>query len=910
MQPSIAPSAQDPGPRIGVPATEDLFDLIHDLDVIVWELDVETRQFTFVSGGAEEILGYPIEQWYTERDFWPVRIVHHEDREWAAEYCRAETEHGRDHRFEYRALHANGHVVWLRNIVRVGRSRAGRRQLRGVMIDISEQKQAESALQQNEKRVRTLIENISDIVAIVDAGGRFRYASPSMLRVLGYSEEEVHGECVFDLIHPEDREFVGRRIESRLRGDPDPEGVSEARFRHRSGGWRHLQLRGRRHEFEGIGTAIVVAARDVTEQKKSDDELRRQRAYFARLFEFAPEAIVLMDEGHRVLRVNQEFCRTFGFASSDAVGALIDTLIVPPDLRDEAWSMSRRAARGERVGTETVRRRKDGTDIPVSILAVPVPTEDGVTELYGIYRDLSDRKRVEQALRESEAHLRSLLQGVRAIVWECDALTWEFTYISQGVEEILGYPVEQWYTDPSLWIRTIHSDDRERVVEQCRSAMEAGRDRTFEYRSVASDGRVVWLRDIVHPVIDEAGDGVCLRGVMLDITEAKELEEKLWQAQKMEAVGRLAGGVAHDFNNVLTAIQGHVQLLADGLAEDDPLREDAEEIAVSVERAAALTRQLLAFSRKQILKPEPVDLNTIVTGMAKMLRRVVGEEIRLETSLATDLGHVLVDPSQIERVLLNLVLNARDAMPDGGDLAIETRNVIAGSECAELGPVERPEGHVLLSVRDTGKGIPVAVRERIFEPFFTTKQPGQGTGLGLSTAYGIVKQSGGHITVRTDTSAGTTFDVYLRRIESSKVLPHAPAGEIEDQIATGGETVLVVEDEPAVRSLIGRVLRKHGYVVIEAENGRVAAALIESNGRIDLVLTDVVMPEMGGRELAERIRRLRPDLPLVFMSGYTEDELVRRGVADGQTTLVEKPFSPATLTRKIREAIDRSGVRR
>lgn len=893
------------------PRGEDLLHLLHDLDAIVWEMDLDSCRFTFVSRRAEEILGYPLERWRTEVGFWQERVVHPLDREWAVEFCRQETEVGRDHRFEYRALAANGRVVWLRDLVSVVKGADGRKRLRGVMIDITEQKGAEETLRHNEQRFRSLIESISDIVAIVDVSGRLRYTSPALSRVLGHSSSELRGSSLFELIHPDDGGYLSERLAARFRADPERESVSEARFRHIDGSWRTLQLRGRCHDLEDVGTVAVVLATDVTERKRANEELQRQRRYFARLFDHAPEAIALMDHEHRILRVNREFCHLFEYSSDEAVGASVEELIVPAQLRDESAAMMRLAGSGERVGLETVRRTKDGREIPVSIVAVPVEVEDGIVELYGIYRDLTERKRVEQALHRSEAHLRNLLHGIRAVVWECQTDSWEFTYISQGVEEILGYPVESWYDDPDLWVRTIHPEDRGRVVEQCRGGVDAGRDSTFEYRAIARDGNVVWLRDIVHVVVGEGNRATRLRGVILDITEEKRLEEQLWQAQKMEAVGRLAGGVAHDFNNVLTAIQGHVQLLADEIPPGDPLLEDVDRIGESAERAAGLTRQLLAFGRKQVLKPEPVDLNRVVSRMEKMLQRVVGEGIQLDCELNPGFGNVLVDPAQIEQVLLNLVLNGRDAMPHGGRLTIATWAAVGQSSSA---PDGGRAGGALLEVRDTGTGMIPEVQERIFEPFFTTKESGKGTGLGLSTVYGIVSQSGGSITVSSELGKGTTFQVRLPCSGPESGPPEASVPEPEPvrkphappPPASG--TVLVVEDERAVRLLVSRVLVKQGYHVLEAQDGNDAIQRVESySGPIDLVLTDVVMPGMGGRELAERLRTMRPEIPLLFMSGHTEDELFRRGVADGKASLLAKPFSPASLARRVEQAIGGAG---
>jgi CheY-like chemotaxis protein len=371
----------------------------------------------------------------------------------------------------------------------------------------------------------------------------------------------------------------------------------------------------------------------------------------------------------------------------------------------------------------------------------------------------------------------------------------------------------------------------------------------------------------------------------------------------MEAVGRLAGGVAHDFNNLLTVIAGYSTLTLNELRHDDPLRTNVEEIRAASDRAAALTRQLLAFSRRQILQPRELDLNAVIRNMERMLRRIIGEDIAFRSMLAPELGHIRADPGQIEQVVMNLVVNARDAMPQGGALTIATKHVDLGAgEAGEL--MLRGAGpHVALILRDTGTGMDEATRARIFEPFFTTKEAGKGTGLGLSTVYGIVKQSGGGIRVDTEVGRGTTFTLYFLRL----------AAEIDDHAARvplraspkGSETVLVAEDDAMVRSLIRRVLRAHGYETLEAADGATAVRLCERHpGPIHLLLTDVVMPELGGRELVERLAQLRPEMRVLFMSGYTDDAIVQHGVPDSDIPFVQKPFTPDALARKVREVLD------
>jgi nitrogen-specific signal transduction histidine kinase len=390
--------------------------------------------------------------------------------------------------------------------------------------------------------------------------------------------------------------------------------------------------------------------------------------------------------------------------------------------------------------------------------------------------------------------------------------------------------------------------------------------------------------------------------VVLETTERRQLEEQLLQAQKMEAVGRLAGGIAHDFNNILTAIKSYSELLIEDMATDNGRVEDVQEIREAADRAANLTRQLLAFSRQQMLRPRVLDLNSTVRDLKSMLDRLIGANIELKTRLSPDIGMITADPGQIEQVLVNLVVNASDAMTDGGRIDMETANVELDEEYART-HVATPAGpYVMLCVSDTGHGMTREIQSRVFEPFFTTKEKGKGTGLGLSTVYGIVKQSGGSIWVYSEPGRGTTFKIYLPRVNETADLPVA----VPVTNGKGGdETILLVEDEDAVREVASRILRRHGYTVVEARNGTDALRKFTEDGsEFDLIVTDIVMPEMGGLELAQRVREWTPNARILFTSGYTEDAVLRRNFLDPGAEFVEKPFTPSRLAQRTREVLD------
>jgi len=382
----------------------------------------------------------------------------------------------------------------------------------------------------------------------------------------------------------------------------------------------------------------------------------------------------------------------------------------------------------------------------------------------------------------------------------------------------------------------------------------------------------------------------------------REKEEQLRQSQKMEAVGKLAGGIAHDFNNLLTAINGYSELTMRKLRPEDPLRRNIEEIKKAGDRAAGLTRQLLAFSRKQVLQPKVFDLNTVVAELEKMLHRLIGEDIQLKTALHANLGSIKADPGQIEQVIMNLVVNARDAMPHGGKLTVETLNINLDEEYAAHHVAVKSGSYVMLSVSDTGCGMDEETQARIFEPFYTTKEQGKGTGLGLSTVYGIIKQSGGNIWVYSEVGQGTTFKIYLPRTASGA--PEYKRSTEPERSLRGSETILLAEDDEMVRNLVRTVLGTYGYQILEAVNGAAALSICEDSAEpIHLLLTDVVMPEMSGRDLANRFNHLRPDSKVLYMSGYTDESIVHHGVLDADAYFIQKPFAPDSLARKVREIL-------
>jgi len=512
-----------------------------------------------------------------------------------------------------------------------------------------------------------------------------------------------------------------------------------------------------------------------------------------------------------------------------------------------------------------------------------------------------ERRRAEAALREAEAGYSTLVEQAPVGIYRSTPAG-RFLSANRALARILGYdsPAELLGLDMT---RDVYADPAERQRLLDRDSYTEREYDEVEATWKRKDGRRLTVQLSVRAVRDGSGDVEYYETFVRDVTEQRRLEGQLLQAQKMEAVGRLAGGVAHDFNNLLTVILSYSDLLLEDLPPEIPDRADVAEIRKAAVAASSLTRQLLAFSRQQVLEPRVLDVNTVVASTEKLLTRLLGEDVSLTTSLAAALGAVKVDPGQLEQIIMNLAVNARDAMPRGGRLSIETANVEMDESYVHGHPLARPGHYVMLAVSDTGTGMDAATQARIFEPFFTTKEAGKGTGLGLATVYGIVRQSSGFIWVYSEPGHGTSFKIYLPRVDE----PVSPAGAPAPQVVGGSETVLVVEDVAAVRAVTRQMLERQGYCVLEAANGATALSLArQHHSAIHLLVTDVVMPEVSGRELADQLVQLRPDMKVLFMSGYTDDAVVRHGILQEGIAYLQKPFTPDTLARKVRAVLDGS----
>ena len=521
--------------------------------------------------------------------------------------------------------------------------------------------------------------------------------------------------------------------------------------------------------------------------------------------------------------------------------------------------------------------------------------------MIGLLADVTEQREAERSLRESEERFRQIAETVNEVFWLTNREGTRAIYVSPAFEAVYGRPREDVMQDTRNLLRYIHEEDQARVGHAM-SLLPQPLDET--YRVVRPDGSIAWIRDRAFPVRDAAGQVTRLAGLATNITEQKRLEEQLLQAQKLESIGRLAGGVAHDFNNLLTVILSGVALISRRLPHTGELAEDLEAVREAARRAARLTSQLLSFARKQVVAPTRIDLSAMAREMDQLLRRVIGEHIELVTVLTSDLGPVRADRGQLEQVIMNLLVNARDAMPDGGRVTLETADLVLGPDRDRRYAAVAPGAYVALRVSDQGPGIPPEALPHLFEPFFTTKEVGRGTGLGLATCYGIVQQAGGHILVRSEPGRGATFEVLLPRDSGDGERREASAPE-GLELPRGREIVLFVEDDPAVRQVGVRILTDSGYQVIAASSGPEALRLhAAAPHAIDLLVTDVVMPRMSGIELARELRALRPGLRVLYTSGYTDSALVDPALAQPRSAFLPKPYLLDTLLAQVRALLD------
>ena len=641
-------------------------------------------------------------------------------------------------------------------------------------------------------------------------------------------------------------------------------------------------------------------------QTQTQWALRESEMRYREFFENAKDAIYIHDLSGRYMLVNHAGEQLIGYTKEEILRLSVFDVIRYEDLNQIRGKLNQKLADHAATVYEVEVVTKHGRRVPVEVSSRLI-YENGVPiGVQGTAREITERRERQKALKASEERLRELIENANDIIFTCD-MSGNINSLNRAGQKLIGYLARE--AVGMNFAHFVAPEFLETAAEMLARQTTSDASTVYELEIITRCGERAAL-EVSSQTIFSEGKAVGVQGVARDITERKRTEQalrasqlQLQQSQKLEAVGQLAGGVAHDFNNLLTAIIGYSQLSLRRLDSEDPVARNINEIMKAAGRAASLTRQLLAFSRKQILEAKVLDLNLVVNDMSQMLRRLISEDVELSTIAATDLDKVKADCGQIEQIIMNLAVNARDAMPSGGKLTIETANVVLDDEYAQQNLPTEPGAYVMLSVSDTGVGMDQQTLSRIFEPFFTTKAIGKGTGLGLSTVYGIVKQSGGYIWASSELGRGTTFRVYLPRVDALTVKEKLRL--VSPPAPRGSETILLVEDDEQVREIVRQILERQGYRTITAPNGEQALAVAHRHiGRIHLTITDVVMPQMNGRELAERLAHSRPDMKILYMSGYTDDATMRLGLLDKQFQFIQKPFAADALASKVRDTLD------
>jgi PAS domain S-box-containing protein len=922
--------------------------LVHTIDGIVWELDVQSFVFTFVSKQSERILGYTPDQWLNDPNFWTDHL-HPDDRVWALKFCRDAASRRTEHEFDYRMIAADGRVVWLRDMVTVDETNDGSPHLRGIMVDITERKVAEDQLKKSEERYRDLVENAHDLIYEHDLEGNYISANKEVQQLTGYSLEESFHLNQTQIVSPEYIETAREMLRRKLTGERVT--AYELEIVAKDGHRVPVEVNSSLVLRDGVPVGVRGIARDITARKQAEKALRDSEARKRAILESALDCIITMDHEGLVIDWNPAAERAFGYSCDEAVGKEMAELIIPLRYREQhrgglARYLATGTARvlGNRLELSAI--RADGTEFPVELTITEIELE-GNPMFTGYLRDITVRKETESRLAAQYAVTRALSESntisegaAKVLQAVCESLGWEYAALwtvdrdsnvlrcsqvwqasgTEGSEfesvsrqsvfaKGVGVPGTVWQDGTPVWIADVVGEPsfpRSAVADKI--GLHGGCGFPIRFRAEILGVMEFFSRSIREPDPDLLAMMVTIGSQVGQFIERKRVEqalgqseEQLRQSQKLEAIGQLAGGVAHDFNNLLTVIGGYSSILLNKFDQDSPFRVSVEEIKKASDRASGLTRQLLAFSRKQILQPKILDLNVVVSDLDKMVRRLIGEDIDLLTLTDPKLGKAKADPGQIEQVLLNLIVNARDAMPDGGKLTIETANATLSDDYA-LSHAAVSGSYVMLAVSDTGCGMDAELQKHVFEPFFTTKPSGKGTGLGLATVYGIVKQSDGHIWLYSEPGRGTCFKLYLPCIREVVV------GQTTDSqrlVPKGTETLLLVEDEDQVRRIVRAILEQQGYEVLTAANGEEALKLAKLHGEgIHMLMTDVVMPQMSGRQLAEELTSIRPELKVLYMSGYTDDAIVRHGLLDASLNFIQKPFDAASVARKVREVLD------
>jgi PAS domain S-box-containing protein len=749
-----------------------------------------------------------------------------------------------------------------------------------------------------------IVESSDDAIISKTTAGTVTSWNKAAERTFGYSADEIIGRHI-SMLFPPDRLGEEDQILARIAKGERVEHFETVRRRKDGVDFPvSLTISPIRNEAGAIIGASKIA-RDISRRHKANVALQMSENRFRQVVEACPSALVMADAAGRIELVNRQAEVMFGYSEAKLMGVSVDVLLPVPlrrqhaGLRDSFLRDPRARAMGK--GRDLYAVTKDGKPIPVEVGLTPIQI-DGETKVLAAIVDLTERKRGETELQKSEDRFRAIFNSVGDGIFIVDAETGSFIQGNESGAAMLGFaPAELaglTIADLSANVPPYTMDDAYVLIERAK----AGDPQRFEWHCKAKDGRLFWAEVTIGYALI-GGQGVLVSTVR-DITERRAVDAQLRQALKMEAIGQLTGGIAHDFNNLLAVINGNLELISESTADDPELKEMAGDALRAAGRGADLTYQLLAYSRQQPLEPKMVKLPALVDETAKLLRRTLAETIEIHRDMPADLWPTRIDPGQLQNALVNLAVNARDAMPNGGKLTIEAHNVVLDEEFARQNAEVVPGQYVRLAVSDNGAGIPRDVIDRVLEPFFTTKPVGKGSGLGLSMVFGFVKQSGGHVKIYSEVGKGTTVSLYLPKAQELGAAP-AKDDATTDTAAAGDETILVVEDDPMVRKLAVRILTALGYRTLEAEDGPAALQLIGGTDTIDLLLTDVVLPKgISGADIVKKGLEQRPGLKFLYMSGYARDAAINNDLLGSGARLLNKPFPKAELALKVREALD------
>jgi PAS domain S-box-containing protein len=878
-----------------------LFRAVIEKSAEVMSLTLADGTTSYLTPSAWRLLGWAPEEMGTRTLL--DQVVAEDRVRVASELTRLVTTGARDMHMDFRAQHRDGSLRWIESTGTNLLDDPGVRAIVGNYRDITLRKQAEAELRES----RDLLEEAQAIAHVgswtsgIEPGERLTW-SRECYRIFGVPEgTAMTVESFFTCVHRADQERVLRAsrdavernapydIEHRVsRPDGAVCWVHEHAVVERDGAGRPLRL---------LGTVQDVTARHLAVEALQASEQRHRR-----IVENTSEGIWTYDAEGITTFMNLRLASLLGYTVEEAIGRPIYAFVSEQN-RQAARARVQRRQLGIAERLEAPLMRKDGSELWASFQANPMFDGEGRFEGgLALVTDVSAQRRAD----EDRARLAAIVESSEYAILSA-SLDGTITSWNRGAERLYQYSAAE-ITGQSMFLLVSPQmlGNEQSLLESAARGEAVLHHETTRRRK---DGSMVEVALTLSQIRDAAGTVIGVSKIVRDLTETRQTEaalrrteEQFRQAQKMEAVGRLAGGVAHDFNNLLSVVLSYSSFALEVLKDGDPLRADIEQIEIAGNRATELTRQLLAFSRQQVMQPRVVDLNQIISGMKAMLGRLLGEDIELTALMGADLGRVLADQGQLEQVVMNLAVNARDAMPDGGMLTIETVNIKLDSPYVGTHLGVAPGDYVMLAISDTGIGMDAATRARVFEPFFTTKERGKGTGLGLSTVFGIVEQSGGHVGVYSEPGRGCTFKIYLPRTD--RVAPAAASAALPAMLR-GSETILLVEDEQQVRTVACAILRRNGYNVLETSNGGEALLISQDfDAKIHLLLTDVVMPRMSGRRLAERIAPERAEMKLLFVSGYTDDAIVHHGVLDAGVAFLQKPFTPDALLRKVREVLD------